>query len=167
MNGENPPIDEVFDTGQLPDSSGVFEMFFPSSRRGARLARHLAVRRLDAWGIPPGSGDAGTLALLVGELAANAVRHGHVPGRTFHLRLTASPPPAERRRPDTVRVEVSDTRGERGPVLGEVCTEAVAEGLQECGRGLLLVDALAAKWGVADRGIGKTVWCEYVLTARR
>ena len=34
----------------------------------------------------------------------------------------------------------------------------------ECGRGLLLVEALASRWGVDERkGPGKTVWAEYAV----
>ncbi|WNE95795.1 ATP-binding protein [Streptomyces luomodiensis] len=134
-------------------------MFFTSSRHGARLARRLVVRRLEEWGIPRDSDASQGLALIAGELAANAVSHGHVPGRNFHLRLSVQPPPGGdgRPRPVSARIEVSDARDERRPVLRECQDEA------ECGRGLLLVDALASKWGVAERGVGKTVWCEYAL----
>ncbi|MHC0434052.1 ATP-binding protein [Streptomyces sp. O3] len=31
---------------------------------------------------------------------------------------------------------------------------------EEAGRGLLLLDALALRWGVEQRSGGKTVWCE-------
>ncbi|MGA6153153.1 ATP-binding protein [Stenotrophomonas sp. NPDC087984] len=148
MNGENPP-------------GGTFEMFFTSSRRGARLARRLVVRRLEEWGIPRDSDASQSLALITGELAANAVSHGHVPGRHFHLRLSVQPPPGldGRRAPASARIEVSDARDERRPVLRDQGDEA------EDGRGLLLVDALASKWGVAERGVGKTVWCEYALAS--
>jgi anti-sigma regulatory factor (Ser/Thr protein kinase) len=47
------------------------------------------------------------MTLIAGELAANAVRHGHVPGRDFRLTLTVTP--------TTLRVEVTDTRGELKP----------------------------------------------------
>jgi len=30
------------------------------------------------------------------------------------------------------------------------------------GRGLLMIDALAARWGVEPRGDGKAVWCEFL-----
>ncbi|GAA1719373.1 hypothetical protein GCM10009680_71030 [Streptomyces yatensis] len=52
---------------------------------------------------------------------------------------------------------MSDARDERRPVLRNQGDET------EDGRGLLLVDALASKWGVAERGVGKTVWCEYAI----
>ncbi|WP_411158558.1 ATP-binding protein [Streptomyces sp. TRM68416] len=81
-----------------------FEMRFTSTPRGARLARRLAGLRLDAWGTLYGTEPHDGIALVVAELAANAVRHGHVPGRDFRLRVQAL---ADGR---TVRVEVTDTR---------------------------------------------------------
>ncbi|GAA1131956.1 ATP-binding protein [Streptomyces javensis] len=136
-------------------------MFFTSSRRGARLARRIVVRRLEEWGIPRDSDASQSLALIAGELAANAVSHGHVPGRHFHVRLSVQPPPSldGRRAPASARIEVSDARDERRPVLRDQGDEA------EHGRGLMLVDALASKWGVVERGVGKTVWCEYALAS--
>lgn len=94
-------------TAQLSHPSHHFEMRFSSTPRGARLARRLCAERLHAWGIPHATEAHDTLALLAAELAANAVRHGRVPGRDFLLRLIAQAA--------TVRVEVTDTRGERLP----------------------------------------------------
>ncbi|RPK88807.1 MULTISPECIES: ATP-binding protein [Streptomyces] len=124
-----------------------FTMRFSSTPRGARLARHLAGERLDTWGIPYGSDAHDALTLVVAELSANAVSHGLVPGRDFRLRLSAED--------TTVRVEVTDSRGERVPAL----TEPPADD-QEGGRGLLLVAALTDRWGWYPRadGPGKTVW---------
>ncbi|MGP4002967.1 ATP-binding protein [Streptomyces sp. 8N706] len=128
----------------------VFAMQFTSSPRGARLARRLAVRRLEEWGHPPASDTLCTVALLVGELTANAVRHGRVPGREFRLRLALD---AQAR---LVRIEVSDA-GPEWPRTGSVAPASD----DESGRGLLLVDTLAARWGTMPRaGVGKTVWAE-------
>ncbi|MFI9615380.1 ATP-binding protein [Streptomyces sp. NPDC052023] len=137
----------------------TFEMRFTSTPRGARLARRLAAFRLDAWGIPYGSGAHDAIELIVAELAANAVRHGHVPGRDFHLRLRTAPDGR------TVRAEVTDTRTEhlpRRPALPEGTA-----GAEEAGRGLLLVAHLAARWDWHPRpdGPGKTVWAEYAFPA--
>lgn len=96
-------------TTQLTNPTHHFAMRFTSARRGARLARRLCGVRLDAWGIPCDSDAHDALALIAAELCVNAVRHGTVPGRDFHLRITA--------RDRTVRLEVTDTRGERIPVL--------------------------------------------------
>ncbi|MEV0219265.1 ATP-binding protein [Streptomyces sp. NPDC050704] len=86
------------------------------------------------------------MSLVVAELAANAVTHGAAPGRDALLRLV--------RQDGRVRVEVSDTRGERLPVAGATDVTAVA------GRRLPIVGALAKEWGVLPRGgaPGKTVW---------
>ncbi|WP_079105183.1 ATP-binding protein [Streptomyces prasinopilosus] len=120
-----------------------FTVPLSATRRGARLARLLAAEHLDAWGLP-----LDPARLIVAELAANAVVHGRVPGRGFSLLLALD---------DTrgvIRVEVSDTH----PAL-PVPTAAAAD--EEHGRGLALVDALAARWGVTGRtGPGKTVWAE-------
>ena len=91
------------------DLSRTFDMCFTSTPRGARLARRLAAHRLDAWGVPYGTGPHESIALVVGELTANAVRHGHVPSRDFHLLLRVSEPAR------TVRIEVTDTRTECTP----------------------------------------------------
>ncbi|OBQ47697.1 hypothetical protein A4U61_20640 [Streptomyces sp. H-KF8] len=131
-------------------------MRFTSTPRGARLARRLVSHRLDAWGHPYASPANETVTLIAAELTANAVRHGHVPGRDFHLSLTEA-------EDGTLCVEVTDTRTERRPVAGTPAPAPAPDG--ESGRGLLLVDALADDWGVLPRptGPGKTVWAEYVL----
>ncbi|MEU1530379.1 ATP-binding protein [Streptomyces fagopyri] len=128
-----------------------FAMRFSSTPRGARLARRLAGHRLDAWGVPYDCDTHHALTLIVAELAANAVRHGRVPGRDFHLALACDA--------TTVRIEVTDTRTEGVPVA-ETPTD-----LDNTGRGLLLVEHLADRWDWHPRrnGPGKTVWAEYVL----
>ncbi|MFD8688703.1 ATP-binding protein [Streptomyces sp. NPDC059651] len=124
-----------------------FVQRFTATRRGARLARRLAVHQLDEWGVPYGSELSDDVAVIVAELAANAVVHGHAPGRDFELRLKALGA-------DGLRIEVSDARGERRP---ELCARGAGA---EAGHGLHLVEALAVKWGVAERVVGKTVWAE-------
>jgi anti-sigma regulatory factor (Ser/Thr protein kinase) len=144
------------DVTPVPDPRDpTFEMRFTSTPRGARLARRLAAVRLDAWGIPYGTEAHDAIVLIVAELSANAVTHGHVPGRDFHLRLSLIV------RTGTARVEVTDTRTERVPPGPGALPEPADE---ESGRGLLLVDRLAARWGwhLRPDGPGKTVWAEYV-----
>jgi anti-sigma regulatory factor (Ser/Thr protein kinase) len=138
----------------------TFEMRFISTPRGARLARRLAAVRLDAWGIPYDTDPHDAIVLILAELTANAVQHGHVPGRDFHLRLHAAPEGC------TVRVAVTDTRTERHPrrpVLPESAGDA-----EETGRGLVLVSHLATRWDWYPRpdGPGKTVWAECLLPSR-
>lgn len=129
-------------------------MRFTSTPRGARLARRLVSHRLHEWGHPYNTTTNDTVTLIAAELAANAVRHGHVPGRDFRLRLTvvvAAEPGST-----TIRIEVTDTRTERLPALASPAPDA------EAGRGLLLVAALATRWGTTPRTAapGKTVWAE-------
>ncbi|WP_103501409.1 MULTISPECIES: ATP-binding protein [unclassified Streptomyces] len=139
-----------------------FTQWFSSTPLGARRARQLAVRHLAEWGLPADCRASATLALVIGELAANAATHGRVPARDFELTLRLIPVTCGARR--TVRVEVSDTRGERRPPSpGRL---RVPHEDAEHGRGLLLVEALADRWEVADRfPVGKTVRAEVDLPA--
>lgn len=127
-----------------------FRQRLSATPRGARLARRLAGVQLAAWGIPHGCGLAEDVELVVGELAANAVLHGRVPGRDFEVRLGYDGL--------RVRIEVSDARGDRQPPEAEAPVDPWSA---EAGRGLMLVRALAREWGVTPReqgGPGKTVW---------
>ncbi|MCX4904681.1 ATP-binding protein [Streptomyces sp. NBC_00878] len=131
-------------TPQPPATVRVFTQRFSSTRRGARLARLLAVHQLTEWDVPSDNAEA-----IVAELAANAVLHGRVPGRDFELRLTL------RTAEGVLRIEVTDTHPERQLATGPASPEG------EHGRGLLIVSALADRWGVepgpAPR---KTVWAD-------
>ncbi|BCL29668.1 ATP-binding protein [Streptomyces aurantiacus] len=124
---------------------------FTSSPRGARLARRLAVRRMEEWGHLPASDVSCTVALVVGELAANAVQHGRSLGRDFQLGLALD------EMSGLVRIEVADAAaGKRPPA-----TPPSPHPDDESGRGLLLVDVLAVRWGWTPRHpVGKTVWAE-------
>jgi len=87
-------------------------------------------------------------ALLVTEIFGNSVRHSDsgAPGETVTV--------AVRARDGIVRVEVTD-RG--GPGMPELCPAGRdAEG----GRGLQLVDGLAARWGWLRRGGRMVTWFE-------
>ncbi|MFZ4236227.1 ATP-binding protein [Streptomyces murinus] len=115
--------------------------------RSVTLARHRTVRLVGEWGYAVLADD---VALVVSELMTNALLHGSLRGRLIRLRVLTTAA--------TLRVEVSDPRGERRPNLRAV------PGDQQFGRGLLLVQALADDWGVAPRvGVGKTVWAQWSL----
>ncbi|MCC5478826.1 ATP-binding protein [Streptomyces barringtoniae] len=130
---------------QLDGTIPNFTVMLSCTPRGARLARLLAADQLRGWGLP-----ADPATLVVAELAANAATHGRLPGRSFRLTLYVVG--------RTLRIEVTDTRGDRLPELGAVDAQA------ESGRGLLLVDALADRWDVAEgRFPRKTVWAELRL----
>ncbi|MGW5005975.1 ATP-binding protein [Streptomyces parvulus] len=119
-----------------------FSVQLSPTPRGARLARLLATEQLRSWDLP-----LDPARQLVAELAANAAEHGRVPGRDFRLTLYVVG--------DFLRIEVTDTRGERRP------QPRTPEPDAESGRGLLLVEALAHRWGVVEgRFPRKTVWAE-------
>ncbi|MFD3568881.1 ATP-binding protein [Streptomyces sp. NPDC058667] len=142
-------------TREVPVTVRVFVQRFSSTPRGARLARRLALHQLHRWDFPYGSDTSDTVALLVAELAANAVTHGRVPGRDCELRLSYAPGLL-------LQIDVSDTRGERRPPAGPADPVPAPDG--EGGRGLLIVGALASRWAVLDRvPVGKTVRAELDL----
>ncbi|MFF2381589.1 ATP-binding protein [Streptomyces sp. NPDC058108] len=151
MKSATPPNGHM---PQHPAPEREFTMRFTSTPRGARLAHRLVSHRLHDWGYPYTTPVNETLALITAELSANAVRHGHVPGRDFHLQLTLAV--------NTFRIEVTDTRTERRPPS----TPPTPNSTSESGRGLLLVAALADDWGVTPRPAapGKTVWAELRVT---
>lgn len=125
-----------------------------STERGARLARLLAVQQLADWGWARDSEPVATAALVVAELATNAVTHGHVRGRDFLLTIALSG--AANGAPAVLRIAVADSRGERVPT-----PEPHSEAWDEHGRGLLIVQSLATRWGTAPRPpSGKIVWAE-------
>ncbi|MFD5338778.1 ATP-binding protein [Streptomyces hawaiiensis] len=126
-----------------------FTQLLSATPRGARLARLLAVQQLAEWGWPSTCAASESTALVVAELAANAVTHGRVRGRCFRLTLAVEAP-------DTLRVEVADPRGDRLP---QHRMTAATDPTAESGRGLILVDALVTLWGTAPYPpSGKTVW---------
>jgi anti-sigma regulatory factor (Ser/Thr protein kinase) len=124
-----------------------FSVLLSPTPRGARLARLLATEQLRSWELP-----LDPARLIVAELASNAATHGRVPGRNFQLRLRALG--------GALRIEVTDTRGDRVPRLRAADTTA------EAGRGLSLVAALADHWGVIQGpSPRKTVWVELTFSA--
>ena len=88
-----------------------------------------------------------TAELLTSELATNAIVHGHT---AFDIEVTTSGP--------TVRVAVTD-QCEQLPVLLSPDPSDVH------GRGLLILERLASRWGTAGDGPGKTVWFDLVAPA--
>ena len=111
-------------------------------------ARALVARACRIWQLPDFSDDA---KLIISELAANAVRHA----RTEFV-VTAGRDGA------TLHLAVRDGVF-RYPRLGEPASPQRPAPDDEGGRGLLLVDAVAAAWGAMPARGGKVVWA--TLTA--
>ncbi|MFF3192268.1 ATP-binding protein [Streptomyces misionensis] len=110
------------------------------------------MQQLVDWGIPRDGSTASTVAAVVAEFAANAVTHGRTPGRDFALRLMLTP--------ETVHIEVTDTQPDKLlPTTGRF--PELPESAAESGRGLLLVEALADRWGTGPSDPHtKTLWAE-------
>lgn len=141
-------VAEVADAPEVTANTRHFTVLLSSTPRGARLARLLATEQLRSWELP-----LDPARQIVAELAANAASHGRVPGRDFRLTLSAATAT------DTLRIEVTDTRGERFP------HPQTPAPLADSGRGLLLVEDLAHRWGVTeDPCPRKTVWAELRLS---
>jgi serine phosphatase RsbU (regulator of sigma subunit)/anti-sigma regulatory factor (Ser/Thr protein kinase) len=121
---------------QVPIRSGD-----PDSLHAARRALRSA---LSEWSLAPLTE---TAELLACELATNALLHARG-GAT----LTVSQVPDRGGRP-AVRLAVTDT----SPVSPR---RRAATERSTSGRGMMLIEELAASWGVESQGNGKTVWCE-------
>ncbi|WP_415952361.1 ATP-binding protein [Streptomyces sp. KLOTTS4A1] len=141
------------DLAQLPCPTRHFGVQLSPTPRGARLARLLATERLRGWDLPPAAVE--RAAHVIAELATNAVTHARIPGRDFRLDLYVDTGPTET---EALRIEVTDTRPERIPA------PQLPESSAESGRGLLLVEAYADRWGVTGGPHPrKTVWARIDL----
>jgi serine/threonine-protein kinase RsbW len=116
----------------------------PASKNSAEAARRLVETALSVWRLECLADD-GTL--VVSELVANAVTHT-----------------------DSRRIQIVVRRlGERSVRIGVIDTARVIparatphDHLSASGRGLLLVDALAQRWGADLYHFGKHVWAELI-----
>ncbi len=109
--------------------------------RAVRLARQATRDALATWRLAYLEE---TAVLLVSELVTNAVRHARG-SDTITLELQAAG--------TRLRIEVQDA----DPRWPQPRTPA---GFDGSGFGLMLVDALAGKWGVRETVTGKAVWAE-------
>ncbi|MFB6436012.1 ATP-binding protein [Streptomyces sp. NPDC056411] len=121
---------------------------FPSDGRSAGRARAALRRQLLTWRI--GGEAAHSAALLLSELVTNAVTAQAPPAPDIGVRFALSD--------GRLRLEVRDT----SDALPEM---KQAEEDEECGRGLVLVNALASGWGIDRDGTGKIVWAELAVSS--
>jgi anti-sigma regulatory factor (Ser/Thr protein kinase) len=118
------------------------EVTLPDGPEGASFARRATARAAELWRLDRELTE--TALLLVSELTTNAIRHGAPPVR-LSLRLHSG----------RLRVEVADG----SPALPQLAQPGPG---QVGGRGLHIVQQLAARWGAhtSRRRLGKTVWFE-------
>ncbi|MFF4902245.1 ATP-binding protein [Streptomyces sp. NPDC001068] len=118
-----------------PETGGLSAADAAWPRRLRRIVRASLIH----WGHP---GMVDTALLLVTELATNALQHGSGPAIGVRIFLQG----------DHCVIKVTDTAG--SPTRPRL---RAASPTDESGRGLFLVEALAAEWGVSDDGT--RVWC--------
>ncbi|MEU8519903.1 SpoIIE family protein phosphatase [Streptomyces sp. NBC_01216] len=125
-----------------PRAPRIHQYIHQADPQGLSDARTAVGQALRDWGMEELADDA---ELLTGELLVNVLLHTE--GGAV-LTLEVLPEPVRR-----VRLSVQDRSSAwpRRRTPGEAATS---------GRGLLLLDALASRWGVEPRGEGKAVWCE-------
>lgn len=125
-----------------PRAPRIHQYIHQADPQGLSDARAAVGQALRDWNMEELADDA---ELLTGELLVNVLLHTE--GGAV-LTLEVLPEPVRR-----VRLSVQDRSSAwpRRRTPGEAATS---------GRGLLLLDALASRWGVEPRGEGKAVWCE-------
>ncbi|MDQ4088962.1 MAG: PAS domain-containing SpoIIE family protein phosphatase/ATP-binding protein [Actinomycetota bacterium] len=118
-------------------SPGVHRLAFELKPESAALTRGFTAGVLDGAGVRD---QVDTAVLLVSELVTNAVRHA--------------------RGPCALVVNVKDDEVELAVEDGDPQVPVTRDGggLEESGRGLLLVGALADRWGVRAIPGGKAIW---------
>ncbi|THA68648.1 protein phosphatase [Streptomyces sp. A0958] len=125
-----------------PRAPRLHQYIHQADPEGLSEARTIVRQALTDWEMAELADDA---ELVTGELLVNVLLHTE--GGAV-LTLEVLPEPVRR-----VRLSVQDRSSvwprRRSP--GETATS---------GRGLLLLDAVATRWGIEPRGEGKAVWCE-------
>ena len=125
---------------RLPEPSvAVVSLRLTAEPTAVRQARRFVADTLGAWGCDDEVVE--TVRLLVSELVTNAVQNSEGP-----LLLCVRDGGGE------VTVEVTDRSTYALPLPGSPTPES------ESGRGLVLLDALADRWGTSPMDDGKTVW---------
>jgi anti-sigma regulatory factor (Ser/Thr protein kinase) len=134
-------------TKQSNASTHEINCRLPRRRTSVPRARAMLHAVLGEWSVAQDALD--TAELVLSELVTNALRVPVSSDRQVGVRIARSPEDG------LLRLEVSDA-GSGRPKVREPSDDETG------GRGLLLVEALAHRWGVDERaaGIGKTVWVE-------
>lgn len=125
-----------------PRAPRLHQYIHQADPEGLSDARTIVRQALTDWNMAELADDA---ELATGELLVNVLLHTE--GGAV-LTLEVLPEPVRR-----VRLSVQDRSSAwpRRRTPGETATS---------GRGLLLLDAVTARWGIEPRGEGKAVWCE-------
>jgi len=138
--------DEPARTAMRPVQAPVLRVL-PGTPESACAARQMT-RQLLGDGHPATE----TVQLVVSELVTNAIVHSKsgAPGGTVTVALCPGP--------GGVLVQVRDDGGPSEPRLVGVAAGGTGDGAEH-GYGLLLVDALAYRWGTISSPDGRITWC--------
>lgn len=163
-----PPAVSSTDVSSVANSDGQprhWRMWLTPNRRAAAEARENIRAAISVWRVPV---DMDVAVLLASELVTNAITHGQPAngrqepgdaGPAAGRPVSAEPIMLSIRcYRGELRVEVHDRSGEMRPPSPE---NAPAE--SETGRGLMLVAALAARWGHYRTPAGKAVFFTLTL----
>ncbi|KPI09450.1 hypothetical protein OK074_3256 [Actinobacteria bacterium OK074] len=123
-----------------PIDRPAYSRTFPCEPETAEIGRSLVRDALGLWRLNVLVDPA---ELIISELVANAVRHTSC--RWIRLLV-------QRPRPARVRIGVVDRAPSRVPAFPPAGKD------DESGRGLLLIDAVADRWGYDLRGSGRRPW---------
>lgn len=123
----------------------VTRLVFAGKEEEVPRARRAVLDRVRAWGVPLDDETVDAVRLVASELVTNAVVHGEGPV-TVVLH----------HRPGRLVIEVLD----KSPAMPRM---GCAQAAEESGRGLELVNLLAARWGWEPCDSGKRVWAEIAL----
>jgi len=132
-----------------PDPRTPSAITLPHAAGAASIVRAYLRRQANLLH-PPMLDDA---LILTSELVTNAIRHGR-PAVTLAIHLE----------PSALTVVVTDTGPERRPLV-----PSAPHPDSPTGRGLVIVDALATRWGITPQSgsPGKAVWFALDLHQRR
>ncbi|MFF5967307.1 ATP-binding protein [Streptomyces collinus] len=123
----------------------VHRFVLAGEEREVSPARRKVVDKVCAWGVPLKDETADAIRLVTSELITNAVVHGGGPVTVtlYH-------------RPGSLVIDVVDGNS-AAPQM------SCAQAYDESGRGLALVEILAARCAWEPAGLGKRVWAEIAL----
>jgi signal transduction histidine kinase len=131
---------DVHDPAETEDLGQAWRLTLPAATQAPGLARRATREVLTSWQVAHLTESA---LLIVSELVTNSVKHCNGSMLLLQMRTTGT----------RLRIEVhdADPRWPRPSIPAE---------LDESGFGLVLVNALADRWGVCESVTGKAVWVE-------
>ena len=140
------PAPRDLPAGSRPDTSGRWLRLFRGQQSEIRQLRHWLTALL------PDGLERDDLTSVAVELATNAIQHT-ASGQSGWFTVELA------RHGHVAGIAVTDEGGPGGPQPSD-------DPMSDCGRGLVIVQALAQSWGVRGDSRGRTVWAEVACRPR-